>query len=69
MSDDEREHKTKDEDMKDENEKGGDEGGDEDEKKDKKKDKAPKKKFEVKKWNAVALWAWGKLHQTFFILQ
>lgn len=20
---------------------------------------APKKKFEVKKWNAVALWAWG----------
>ena len=19
----------------------------------------PKKKFEVKKWNAVALWAWG----------
>jgi hypothetical protein len=22
--------------------------------------KGPKKKFEVKKWNAVALWAWGK---------
>ena len=22
---------------------------------------APKKKFEVKKWNAVALWAWGTL--------
>jgi hypothetical protein len=21
---------------------------------------ASKKKFEVKKWNAVALWAWGK---------
>jgi hypothetical protein len=21
--------------------------------------KGPKKKFEVKKWNAVALWAWG----------
>jgi hypothetical protein len=23
------------------------------------KSKGPKKKFEVKKWNAVALWAWG----------
>ena len=23
--------------------------------------KGPKKKFEVKKWNAVALWAWGIL--------
>jgi hypothetical protein len=23
--------------------------------------KASKKKFEVKKWNAVALWAWGNL--------
>lgn len=22
--------------------------------------KGPKKKFEVKKWNAVALWAWGQ---------
>lgn len=22
--------------------------------------KGPKKKFEVKRWNAVALWAWGK---------
>lgn len=22
--------------------------------------KLSKKKFEVKKWNAVALWAWGK---------
>jgi RING-box protein 1 len=21
----------------------------------------PRKRFEVKKWNAVALWAWGKL--------
>jgi len=22
---------------------------------------APTKRFEVKKWNAVALWAWGEL--------
>jgi hypothetical protein len=21
---------------------------------------APQKRFEIKKWNAVALWAWGK---------
>ena len=35
----------------------------EDEKEEKggKKSGAPKKKFEVKKWNAVALWAWGIL--------
>jgi RING-box protein 1 len=57
MSDDEKENKNKDEDVKEEDDKGGDEGGDEDDKKEK-KDKAPKKKFEVKKWNAVALWAW-----------
>lgn len=32
---------------------------DEEEKGGKGKSGAPKKKFEVKKWNAVALWAWG----------
>ena len=26
--------------------------------------KGPKKKFEVKKWNAVALWAWGNIFDT-----
>ncbi len=36
------------------------EGGDEpEEKEDAGKSKGPKKRFEVKKWNAVALWAWG----------
>jgi RING-box protein 1 len=69
MSDDEREEKTKekqkekDEDMKDAEDKEGDDENDGEEKKDKKKDKAPKKKFEVKKWNAVALWAWGNSFQ------
>lgn len=29
------------------------------EKPEKTNEKGPKKKFEVKKWNAVALWAWG----------
>ena len=35
--------------------------GEKEEKEDKddKGSKGPKKKFEVKKWNAVALWAWG----------
>jgi E3 ubiquitin-protein ligase RBX1 len=22
----------------------------------------PNKRFEIKKWNAVALWAWGTMH-------
>ncbi|CAI2177327.1 10595_t:CDS:2 [Funneliformis geosporum] len=27
-----------------------------------------RKRFEVKKWNAVALWAWGKYFVTYYIL-
>jgi len=34
------------------------EGDEPEEKEDAGKSKGPKKKFEVKKWNAVALWAW-----------
>jgi len=52
MSDDERDQGDEpQEEVEDKEEKDDDEGG--------KKKKEPKKKFEVKKWNAVALWAWG----------
>ncbi|CAG8462478.1 5362_t:CDS:2 [Paraglomus brasilianum] len=30
-----------------------------------KKEKEGKRRFEVKKWNAVALWAWGTFHAVF----
>jgi hypothetical protein len=52
MSDDERDQGDEpQEEVEDKEDKDDDEGG--------KKKKDPKKKFEVKKWNAVALWAWG----------
>lgn len=44
-----------------------DEEKEEREEKKEKGEKGPKKKFEVKKWNAVALWAWGK-NFFFFLL-
>merc|ERR1712000_697647 len=51
MSDDERDQGDEpQEEVEDKEDKDDDEGG--------KKKKDPKKKFEVKKWNAVALWAW-----------
>ena len=29
---------------------------------------APAKRFEVKKWNAVALWAWGASHSVLLLV-
>jgi hypothetical protein len=52
-------HKMKEDD--DVEDKGGEEEGEDEEKG--KKSAGPKKRFEVKKWNAVALWAWGTMLQ------
>lgn len=54
MSDDEKD--TKAEDVEEEDEDKGSKG--------KGKGAAGGKKFEVKKWNAVALWAWGTFETT-----
>ena len=32
-------------------------------------DAAPAKRFEIKKWNAVALWAWGMTLSGFKVFQ